>query len=102
MSETAASSSDDRPVKSAGKTGKAAKPTKPAKKAGLFARIALFIRQVISEMRKVVSPTRKELVNYTLVVLVFVAIMMVIVSGLDFGFGKAVLWIFGGAGPVEH
>ena len=35
---------------------------------GLFARIALFIRQVVAELRKVVTPTRSELVNYTIVV----------------------------------
>jgi preprotein translocase subunit SecE len=35
------------------------------------------------------------------VVLVFVAIMMVIVSLLDIGFGTAVSWIFGGTGPKD-
>ena len=48
-----------------------------------FARIALFIRQVITELKKVVTPTRKELFSYTAVVLVFVIIMMAIVCGLD-------------------
>ncbi|MFI5086242.1 MAG: preprotein translocase subunit SecE [Actinomycetales bacterium] len=95
MTETAASSSEDRPASKSAKTGKAVKK-------GFFARMALFVRQVIAEMRKVVTPTRKELINYTLVVLVFVAIMMAIVTGLDLAFGKAVLWIFGGSGPVEH
>lgn len=95
MTETAASSSEGRPA------NKSSKQAKPAKK-GFFARIALFVRQVIGEMRKVVAPTRKELINYTLVVLVFVAIMMAIVTGFDLAFGKAVLWIFGGTGPVEH
>ncbi|MES2866679.1 MAG: preprotein translocase subunit SecE, partial [Actinomycetota bacterium] len=31
------------------------------KKLGFFGRIALFFRQVIGELRKVVTPTRKEL-----------------------------------------
>lgn len=92
MTETAAGSSQGRPAK------KSEKPAKP----GLFARMALFFRQVIGELRKVVTPTRKELINYTIVVLVFVAIMMAIVTGFDLAFGKAVLWIFGGSGPVEH
>ena len=39
---------------------------------GLFARIALFFRQVVAELRKVVRPTRTELITYTSVVLVFV------------------------------
>lgn len=53
-----------------------------------------FYRQVIAELKKVVWPTRPQVVNYFWVVLVFVLIMMAIVAGLDFGFGKAMFWIF--------
>ena len=60
-----------------------------------FARIALFIRQVIAELKKVVTPTRKELLSYTGVVLVFVVIMMALVSGLDWVFALGVTWVFG-------
>ena len=60
-----------------------------------FARIALFIRQVFTELRKVVTPTRRELFSYTGVVLVFVIIMMGLVYGLDFLFGWGVAWVFG-------
>ena len=60
-----------------------------------FARLALFIRQVFGELKKVVTPTRKELVSYTLVVLVFVVFMMLLVSGLDLLFGSFVGWMFG-------
>ncbi len=60
-----------------------------------FARISLFLRQVVDELKKVVTPTRKELLNFTLVVLVFVVIMMAIVSGLDLGFGWIVAFVFG-------
>ena len=66
-----------------------------ATKRGPFARIALFLRQVIDELKKVVTPTRKELLSYTGVVLVFVIIMMAIVSGFDFGFGWVVSFVFG-------
>jgi preprotein translocase subunit SecE len=62
---------------------------------GAWARFVLFLRQVIDELGKVVTPTRKELVNYTLVVLVFVIIMMAFVSVLDLFFGWGVSWIFG-------
>jgi preprotein translocase subunit SecE len=65
-------------------------------KRSLPARIALFYRQVVAELRKVIWPTRKELVTYTSVVMVFVAIMIVYVSVLDYGFSKLVLRIFGG------
>ncbi len=60
-----------------------------------FSRFALFIRQVINELKKVVTPTRKELVNYFFVVLIFVLIMMALVTFLDWIFGLAVVWTFG-------
>jgi preprotein translocase subunit SecE len=62
---------------------------------GAFARLRNFVREVIAELRKVIWPTRKELLTYTAVVIVFVTIMFTIVSSLDFGFGKAMFWIFG-------
>ena len=58
-------------------------------------RLSLFIRQVINELKKVVTPTRNELVSYTLVVLVFVVIMMAIVGGLDWAYALAVNYVFG-------
>ena len=66
-----------------------------AKRKPLPARISLFYRQVIAELRKVIWPTRKELVTYTAVVIVFVSIMTALVAGLDIGFAKAVVWVFG-------
>ena len=66
-----------------------------AQRRGPFGRVALFIRQVIAELRKVVTPTRKELFSYTGVVLVFVVIMMAIVSGFDFLFSLLVNFLFG-------
>jgi preprotein translocase subunit SecE len=70
-----------------------------AEKRSPFSRLVIFIRQVIGELRKVVTPTRKELLSYTGVVLVFVVVMMVLVSLLDLGFGNLVAWVFGD-GPL--
>lgn len=53
-----------------------------------------FYRQVVAELRKVVWPTRPQVVNYFFVVLVFVLIMMAFVAGLDYGFGKAMFAVF--------
>jgi len=64
-------------------------------KGSVFARFALFVRQVVAELRKVIWPTRKELVAYTTVVVVFVIIMAGIIAGLDYVFGRAVLFVFG-------
>jgi preprotein translocase subunit SecE len=77
-----------------GRTKKvAAKSGNPVSR--FFASIGLFIRQILDELRKVVRPTRSELWNYTLVVIVFVTFMMAMVSGLDFGFSKLVGLVFG-------
>ena len=67
---------------------------KPDKK-GLFARISLFVRQVVAELRKVIWPTRKELIAYTTVVVIFVLIMAGIIAGYDYVFTRGVLLIFG-------
>ncbi len=62
-----------------------------------MSRVRLFLRQVVAELKKVVRPTRNELLTYATVVLVFVVAVMSYVSVLDFGFGKLVLWVFGGS-----
>jgi preprotein translocase subunit SecE len=66
-----------------------------AERRGPFSRIALFLRQVVNELKKVVTPTRRELFSYTGVVLAFVIIMMALVYGLDYGFSALVNWVFG-------
>ncbi|MBC9955864.1 preprotein translocase subunit SecE [Yimella sp. cx-51] len=62
---------------------------------GFFGRILLFIRQVIDEIRKVVRPTREELTQYTVVVLVFLVFIMLFVVGVDWVFSRGVSWVFG-------
>jgi preprotein translocase subunit SecE len=64
-------------------------------KLGLFGRIALFYRQVVSELKRVVWPTREQLTTYTSVVLVFVTFIIAVVSIFDLGLTKLVFWIFG-------
>jgi len=61
----------------------------------VFSRLALFIRQVVAELRKVIWPTRKELIAYTTVVVIFVLIMAGIIAALDFVFARGVLFVFG-------
>ncbi|MFT4135873.1 preprotein translocase subunit SecE [Microbacterium sp.] len=65
------------------------------KKPNFFQRIALFIRQVFAELRKVVTPTRQELMKFTAVVLGFVVVMMAIVYGLDVLFVWVTTVVFG-------
>lgn len=58
-------------------------------------KIGRFIREVVAELRKVIWPTRKELVTYSVVVVFFIAVMMTIIAGFDYGFASAVQWVFG-------
>lgn len=62
---------------------------------GFFGRIALFYRQVISELSKVVWPTRNQLTTYTAVVLVFVGFVVLVVSAFDLVLTKITFWVFG-------
>ncbi|TGB11216.1 preprotein translocase subunit SecE [Streptomyces sp. MZ04] len=73
---------------------KARKGGKRGKK-GPFGRLALFYRQIVAELRKVVWPTRSQLTTYTSVVIVFVVIMIGLVTVIDYGFNHAVKYIFG-------
>ena len=59
-----------------------------------FQRVALFVRQVLAELSKVTKPTRQELVKFTGVVLAFVAVVMVIISALDWVFLNVVTFVF--------
>ena len=52
-----------------------------------------FFKGAKSELKKVSWPTKKELANMTVVVLVVVTIMTVLIWGLDFMF-KGLLGIF--------
>ena len=56
---------------------------------------ALFIRQILAELRKVVWPTRSELMTYTGVVIVFVVFICAIVALFDYGITHAVSAVFG-------
>jgi len=55
----------------------------------------VFLRQVVAELRKVIWPTRHELVTYTTVALVFILAMVAIVTSLDYGFTKLIIAVFG-------
>ncbi len=53
-------------------------------KKGLFK----FFREAKAEMKKVTWPSKQHLVHNTIIILVFIAIVTVILSVLDIGFGK--------------
>jgi preprotein translocase subunit SecE len=61
----------------------------------VFSRLALFIRQIVVELRKVIWPTRKELITYTWVVIIFVTVVASLVAVFDLVFAKLVFKVFG-------
>jgi preprotein translocase subunit SecE len=70
----------------------AATPRQPGGRGG---RPTRFVRESVSELRKVLWPSRNELVTYSIVVIIFLVIMVAIVAGFDVGFAKLVLQVFG-------
>ena len=61
----------------------------------IFQRLGLFLREVVAELRKVIWPSRNQMVTYTIVVIVFVSFMVALVAGLDLLFARGVLAVFG-------
>jgi preprotein translocase subunit SecE len=61
----------------------------------IIGRLARRFRETVAELQKVIWPTRKELLTYTTVVIVFVAIVMSFVAGLDLGFARLMFLVFG-------
>ncbi|CAL9538516.1 MULTISPECIES: preprotein translocase subunit SecE [Streptomyces] len=64
-------------------------------KKGPLKRLALFYRQIVAELRKVVWPTRNQLTTYTTVVIIFVVIMIGLVTVIDYGLSHAAKYVFG-------
>ena len=54
-----------------------------------------FFSEVRGEMRKVAWPTRQEVINSTIVVLIAVVFMTSLIFGLDYASSKFVLFLFG-------
>jgi len=56
---------------------------------------AQFFREIRQELKKVAWPSRRELLSYTLVVLMTVVILTSFVFALDFVISRGVLAVFG-------
>ena len=59
-----------------------------AKKESIWLRIRKYFRGVASELKKVSWPTRKELINSTVIVLVFIVVFAATVGLIDLGLGS--------------
>lgn len=60
-----------------------------------FLGVGRFVKQVVDEIRKVVTPTVREWIGWCVASGIFVLLLMALVMGMDFGLGKLTLWIFG-------
>jgi preprotein translocase subunit SecE len=60
-----------------------------------------FLRSVREELAKIVWPTRRELVAYTIIVVVTVVLIGAFVYALDYGFSETVSRLFVGAKGVS-
>lgn len=85
------------PKNGAGTATKTAKDGKGPKKRvpNPFVFIWTYIQQVVAELRKVIWPNRKQMVSYTVVVLVFLAFMVTLIGLVDLGLAKLVMLVFG-------
>lgn len=82
---------DDEAPDSKKKTRKGGKRAKK----GPFKRLALFYRQIVAELRKVVWPTRNQLTSYTTAVIIFVVLMIGLITLFDYGLSNAAKYVFG-------
>ncbi|MEJ5919027.1 preprotein translocase subunit SecE [Corynebacterium sp. H78] len=108
--ETARPTGAARPSTTEAPTGKrsatnanavAKKPAakKPAKRASETDELSTrnpitFLKQVVAELRKVIWPTGRQMVTYTIVVLLFLIFMVTVVWGVDTLAGLGVRSIF--------
>lgn len=86
--ETALQSPDveDKKKKDDGKAKKESGKAKNPNKLGLFKRIGRFFKDLKSEFKKIVWPTKKQILNNTAVVLTVMLIVGVCIWVLDYGF----------------
>ncbi len=57
---------------------------------------ARYFKDIWNELKKVTWPTKEDLLNYSLAVLAFVAVMAVVVGLFDFGLGQLVSLVVSG------
>ena len=53
-----------------------------------------FVREVKGELRKVVWPTKDEIMNYSVVVFFTIVVLTALIAGLDYLTGEGVLRLF--------
>ncbi|OBK35685.1 preprotein translocase subunit SecE [Mycobacterium sp. 1245111.1] len=75
------------------KAKKAKKSDQPSNNPFVF--VYTYLKQVVSELRKVIWPNRKQMSSYTSVVLAFLVFMVALIGLVDLGLAKLVMMVFG-------
>jgi len=84
------------PAKTHKKTSKPSKPQEALKRLkGIPLGIKKSILNTIAELKKVTWPTRQDLINYTIVVVVFMVLLGILVGVLDLGASAVVKLLVG-------
>lgn len=75
------------------KTNKAKTKEKELKQKRKFKSPARFFKEIFSELKKVTWPTPKDLVTYTLAVIIFIVLMAAITGIIDLGLNELLLLV---------
>ncbi|WP_123029353.1 preprotein translocase subunit SecE [Mycolicibacterium stellerae] len=93
--DTSSGAKEAPALEDAGKGKKKTKKAARGPRANPIAYVINYLREVIGELRKVIWPNRKQMVTYTMVVLVFLAFMVTLIGFVDLGVAKVVMMVFG-------
>ncbi len=89
----------DRQQKAAGVDRRSSPPTTTKRAAQQEKRkrtgVRQFLREVRLELKKVDWPTRKELISYSIVVLVTITVLTAFVAGVDYLFSRLLTGLLG-------
>lgn len=82
-------------VRSDGSVATRQPPSKPAPRPSTERRSPVkFVSDVRAELRRVIWPTRDEVVNFSIVVLITLVLITALIFALDYGFAQAVTYLF--------
>jgi preprotein translocase subunit SecE len=74
--------------------GKATRAARPAPKKTERVGPVQYLREVREELRKVAWPKRPEVVRYSIIVVITVAVYTAMVGGFDYAFTKFTEWFY--------
>ena len=70
----------------------------PVERLPIYTRIGIFLREVRTELSRVSWPTRRQLVNFSVVTVLTSVILALVIFGLDVVLKQMVLYFLGGIG----